>query len=92
MPLLLGIRDTDLLTSLQTEPWLLDESKQNQFRTAKLRIITDSDIPTEVIRDVPVSFSKLNRKFNFRNVAEEYINADIITVQKIIATAHDPFA
>ncbi|MDE5737161.1 MAG: type I-E CRISPR-associated protein Cas5/CasD [Oscillospiraceae bacterium] len=73
MPLFLGIRDTDLLASLRTEPWLLDESKQKQFRDTKLRIITDSDIPTEVIRDVPVSFSKLNRRFNFRNVTEEYI-------------------
>ena len=95
MPLFLGIRDTDLLASLRTEPWLLDESKQKQFRNTKLRIITDSDIPTEVIRDVPVSFSKLNRRFNFRNVTEEYINADTVatvTAENIVATAHDPFA
>lgn len=93
MPLFFGIRDTDLLTSLRNEPWLLAKWRQNNFKNTsvqKLRIIADSDIPSGVIRDVPVSFSKLNRKFNFRNVTEEYSNA--IIVEEIKSTTHDIFA
>lgn len=90
MPLFLGIRNTDLLTALRCEPWLPGISEQIQRKDSseqKLRIITDSNSPTEVIRDVPVSFSQSNRKFGFRNIREEYID----TVTQYESTTHNPF-
>lgn len=87
MPLLLGIRDTDLLNALRKEPYLPEKNISEQ----KLRIIIDSDIPSETIRDVPVSFSKTNRKFGFRNVREEY--TELSPAQpEIQPTEHNPFA
>lgn len=90
MPLLLGIRDTDLLNALRKEPYL-PEKKEKNISEQKLRIIIDSDIPSETIRDVPVSFSKTNRKFGFRNVREEY--TEFLPAQpEIQPTEHNPFA
>lgn len=74
MPLFLGIRDTDLMTSLKNEQWLLDEWRQKRIydkSECKLRIITDSDDNSgAVIRDVPVSFSPIHRKFGWRRVKD----------------------
>ena len=89
MPLLLGIRNADILTALQKEPYFSEKKKKN-ISEQKLRIIVDSDIPSETIRDVPVSFSKTNRKFSFRNVRDEYI--EIPPAQpEIQPTEHNPF-
>ncbi|MEE5993232.1 MAG: type I-E CRISPR-associated protein Cas5/CasD [Oscillospiraceae bacterium] len=90
MPLFLGIRQTDLLTALRNEPLLYEQ--RNDFGNAseqKVRIIIDSDSPAEVIRDVPISFSKTNRKFGFRNVRSEY--AEIPSQPDFIPTTHNPF-
>lgn len=74
MPLLLGIRDTDLITALKNEQWLLEEWRQKRIYDkdeSKLRIIIDSDDNSgAVIRDVPVSFSDVHRKFSWRTVTE----------------------
>ncbi|MDE6005728.1 MAG: type I-E CRISPR-associated protein Cas5/CasD [Oscillospiraceae bacterium] len=76
MPLLLGIRDANLMTSLKNERWLLEEWRQkwiDKYNKAecKLRIITDSDDNDGiVIRDVPISFSPIHRKFGWRRVKE----------------------
>lgn len=74
MPLLLGTRDTDLMTSLKNERWLLEEWRQKRIydkTECKLRIITDSDDNDgTVIRDVPVSFSAVQRKFGWRRVKD----------------------
>ncbi len=83
MPLFQGIRDADLLTSLRTEPSLDKKSHSVQ----KLRIITDSDFSAAVLRDVPVSFSKSNRKFGFRNIQDEYTEIALLN-----PTAHNPFS
>ena len=74
MPLLLGMRDTDLMTSLKNEQWLLEEWRQKRLydkAECKLRIIADSDNNDgTVIRDVPVSFSPVHRKFGWRRVKD----------------------
>jgi len=89
MPLFLGIRDTDLLTALRSEPYLSERKRKNNSEQ-KLRIVIDSEIPSETIRDVPVSFSKTNRKFSFRNTREEY--TEISSVQPVLMpTEHNPF-
>lgn len=93
MPLLLGIRETNLMTSLKNERWLLEEWRQKSIydkTECKLRIITDSDDnDSTVIRDVPVSFSYVHRKFGWRKVKDcGYIDKST----DIKSTAHDAMA
>lgn len=74
MPIILGIYDTNLITSLKNEQWLLEEWRQKRIydkTECKLRIITNSDDNNDaVIRDVPVSFSPVHRKFTWRRVKD----------------------
>lgn len=94
MPLVMGIRETDLLTALKSEPWLLEEWRQKKIydeEIRKLRIITDSDKDENgsVMRDVPLSFSSVQRKFGWRNVKDYgYIYAMTATED----TEHNPMA
>lgn len=93
MPLLIGIRETDLMTTLKNEQWLLAEWRQRRIYDAsdrKLRIITDSnDNKSAVIRDVPVSFSPFYRKFALRNIKDHgYIEIGT----DIESTEHDAMA
>jgi CRISPR system Cascade subunit CasD len=89
MPLLIGIRDGDLLTSLKCEPWLLEEWRQEKIyddSERQLRIIVDCNGENggAVIRDVPLSFSPIHRKFGWRYIKD----CGYITVEKIKATPH----
>lgn len=74
MPLILGIRNTDLITSLKNEKWLLEEWRKKRIydkNECKLRIIVDSDDNNgAIIRDVPVSFDPVHRKFGWRRVKD----------------------
>lgn len=94
MPLVIGIREKDLLTALKTEPWLLEEWRQKKIydeESRKLRIITDSDKDGNgsVIRDVAVSFNPVQRKFGWRNVRDcGYIYMQTATED----TEHNPMA
>ena len=90
-PLVLGLRETDLLTALYNEPWLLAEWRQKKCTDSerKLRIITDDtekiNDTDAILRDVPISFSRARREFAWRNVVEhEYVQMQ--------ATEHDPWA
>ena len=90
-PLVLGVRETDLLTALYNEPWLLPEWRQKKCTASerKLRIITDDtkniNDSDAILRDVPVSFNRVHREFIWRNVMEhEYVQMQ--------ATEHDPWA
>lgn len=92
MPLVLGMSDTELLTSLKNEKWLLEEWRQKRIYDEsenKLRIIVDSnDSEGTVIRDVPVSFSPIHRKFGWRMVKDHgYIDKS----NNMISTEHDAF-
>lgn len=84
MPLVLGIRNKPLLIALQDEPLQLSELTRKKLRASsdkrKLRIIADiaenekeKINPAAVLKDLPVSFSKIHRKFTWRPVREEYI-------------------
>ncbi len=90
MPLLLGVRDTDLLTALREEPWLLPAWRQHR-EDAQLRIVTDC-APGEqgtLLRDVPLSFSPVHREHTWRAVRDHgYVKA----VPTITETEHDAFA
>lgn len=91
MPLVLGIRDKNLLDSLKDEKWLLEDWRKkcifNEY-DKKLRIIVDSNDynSMSVIKDVPVSFNPIYRKFSWRNIEDTgYISCD-----EIKSTEHDP--
>ena len=90
MPLLLGLRQSVLLAALQEEPWLVPLWRQNA-ENSKLRILTDSDQPEQdaLLRDVPVSFSPIHRKYTWRAVHDHgYMDAKC----DMMPTEHDAFA
>lgn len=85
MPLVIGIRNAGLMTALKNEPWLLEDWRQKRIydkSEARLRIIIDSKNNNDaVIRDVPVSFSHIHRKFSPRKVQNEYIDKNITSTE-----------
>ena len=93
MPLVLGIRDTDLLTALQNETWLLAEWRQRYADADEraLRIITDTDDAegAATIRDLAGSFSPKHRKHTWRYVKDHGYH---IVTQNEAQTEHDAFA
>ena len=103
VPLVLGIREPDLLSALRDEPWQAADWKQTQIRKTlrrpvSLRLITDA-LPGEtgggIIRDLPVTFNPAHRKFGWRRaVVRKNVPIGILpmaasTVQE---TLHDPMA
>ncbi|MBQ9348808.1 MAG: type I-E CRISPR-associated protein Cas5/CasD [Oscillibacter sp.] len=108
MPLVLGIRETDLMSALRDEPWQAADWKQTQIRKAlqrktmrrpvSLRLVTDS-LPREtgggIIRDLPVTFNPAHRKFGWRRaVVRQNVLIDIspMEVSTVRETEHDPMA
>lgn len=87
-PLLLGIRNKNLIESLKSEPWLLEEWRQKRIHDDSqypLRIIIDDTSSTmSVLKDKAISFNPQHRQFSWRAVKEEYVNI------KMISTEHDP--
>lgn len=77
MPLVIGIREKELVSALQSEPWMASEYMQkkltnNGSRSWELRLKTDSIDGTEGgrIKDVPDSFNPEHRKYHFRKAVE----------------------
>lgn len=74
-PLICGIRHKDLLNSLKDENWLLEDWRKkiifNDY-DKELRIIIDTDDLSDIspVKDVPISFSPIHRKFSWRNVKD----------------------
>ena len=66
LPVVLGIRDNELLSVLKNEP----PAEQNCRPT---RIVYDSDEGGMPVRDKPVSFSQLHRQYGFRMKKEELL-------------------
>lgn len=92
MPLLLGICESDLLSALRNEPWLLPEWRQKRISAAEraLRIITDTDEPENaaMVRDLAVSFSQQHRKHTWR-LAKDHGYFEV--PQNETHTDHDAF-
>ncbi len=92
MPLVLGIRDNSLIDSLKEEEWLLENWRKERIRDdneKKLRIIVDDDNlnTMSVIKDVPVSFSPIHRKFLWRSIKDM---GYIYKSDELQSTEHDP--
>jgi CRISPR system Cascade subunit CasD len=99
MPLVLGKRETDLIESLESEPWLLEEWRQKRIYNdyeRRLRIIVDADMNennASILKDVPISFSKKQRKFGWRKVKDcGYITVgktEAALFDEVVPTDHD---
>lgn len=75
-PLVCGIRDKDLITALQEEPWQASEYMQKKLNRfggeIRLRLRVDA-LPGEAaakLRDVAQSFDPRHRQYGYRNVTE----------------------
>lgn len=82
LPLCLGLRQSDLLESLQEEP------VQGE-RIMPTRILLDAEpqeTGTSLQKDVPVSYSPRYRKYRYRSVREVRLDS-----KKTDVTQHDPF-
>ncbi|MFA7032712.1 MAG: type I-E CRISPR-associated protein Cas5/CasD [Bacilli bacterium] len=69
--MILGFRDKVLYEALRDEPWLASEwYRKRTPSNVMLEIVCedDSDLFSESVRDVPLSFSQTRRKHGFRNV------------------------
>lgn len=93
MPLILGIREADLLTALQAEPWLLADWRQRRADDSErqLRIITDANSTDGAVpvRDLAESFDPKHRKHTWRYAKEQgYVKI----AQNDAETEHDAFA
>ena len=77
LPLSLGIRQTDLLTALQEEPWQVSKWEQERIKRKQdsytMRIVTDA-LKQEAYpvyqKDLPESFNPMFRKYGYRIVKE----------------------
>lgn len=100
-PLILGIRDTNLLTALRQEEWQASswyQRKAKRQHIPSLEIVRDAE-PDEngyAVRDVPESFSQKRRLYHFRNVIREQVPLDRLVShentenEQDVPTEHDP--
>lgn len=86
-PVVLGIRQTDLVTALSNEPWQASEYMKKRLLgksgtiTLRMRADARDGEPGGCIRDVPVSFDPAHRRYGYRNVTEKTVT---------FAAEHDP--
>ncbi|MCB5279503.1 MAG: type I-E CRISPR-associated protein Cas5/CasD [Candidatus Methanomethylophilaceae archaeon] len=94
----LGLRDSNLMKSLNDEPWIASEwYRKKSDPELYLEIIHDAnsdDIVTMEERDTPISFSQIHRRYGTRNVTHVingvYIsNPDSRRQRSIVSTEHD---
>lgn len=86
-PLCLGVREAELVAALRAEPRLV---KPRRGEGDTLRLVIDA-APGEAgapVRDLPLSFSPLQRRFGFRPAREAFVPAPR---EPEAETAHDPF-
>lgn len=96
-PILRGIREKGLEEALADEPWLVENSFMQRRLARKapcvtLRRVMQSSpdaIGAVAVRDVAMSFSPENRRYDYRSVTEDLIEIDNPTVQ---TTSHDIMA
>ena len=68
----LGLRTADLKTALEDEPCLVKEPNGKH----SMRIVLDDPNGRAKLRDLPLSFSPLNRQYAFRSAREFWHNAE----------------
>lgn len=71
LPIVLGVKDEDILTALKTEPYLY----KNAHRKS-VRISYEVTSGGAMVQDIPLSFSQLHRKHGWRMKREELLVVD----------------
>ena len=98
LPLSLGIRQTDLLTALQEEPWQVSKWEQERIKRKQdsytMRIVTDA-LKQEAYpvyqKDLPESFNPMFRKYGYRMVKEHKpFHITFQNAEERFHTEHDP--
>lgn len=88
LPVLLGIRDCSLEGALRGEPWLAAAWYRRKHPAAKLPILLESEkgqTAWHSVRDQPVSFSPIYRRYAFRAMGKEQSVS-------VVVEEHDPFS
>ena len=97
--LCLGIRQMSFMEALRQEKWQAASwyQKKMRFRRPKsLEIVRDAVDGEEgyTVRDVPESFSRKHRIYNWRNVVREHLLLELICTElnrdDVISTDHNP--
>ena len=87
LPLLLGIRSVPLADALREEPWQASTWVRRHAPT-RLRMILENapgEAPIHTLRDAPISFSPIHRRYTQRGLEREQM-------VELIENAHDPMA
>lgn len=87
LPLCLGLREAGLEAALRAEPRLV-ALRRGESDTFRLVIDATPGEPGVPMRDLPLSFSPLQRRFGFRPAREVFVDAP---KEPEAETAHDPF-
>lgn len=90
LPVTLGIRESNLIDTLKSEPWAASQWMQRKHRTKSpaLRLITDAGCggrKAGTQRDIPVSFNIIARSYAYREIEE---HSPVIPFENV----HDPMA
>ena len=81
LPIVIGLRDGELIDTLKEEPDIADMTVPAGAKASK-RLIFDADSDGRIVQDVPVSFSQLHRQYGYRMMKEEMLPG----------SEHDPMA
>ena len=77
---------------LKSESPLLDKQQMKNGGT-RLRIITDSEEGSAIIKDVPVSFDPTFRRFGLRKIKDCYVEIEKSdSTADMVSAEHDPMA
>ena len=71
LPVVLGVKDEDMITALKSEPFLYKNDRRKN-----VRISYEVSSGGAMVQDVPLSFSQLHRKHGWRMKREELITMD----------------
>mgnify|MGYP007055189115 CR=1 FL=1 len=86
-PIVLGIREFDLETALDKEPWQIPEWRRKRETSVPcLRKVIESDSGGVVRKDRAISFSPYHREYGYRGVKES------LCCPQLTETTHDPMA
>lgn len=71
LPVVLGVKDEDMITALKSEPFLYKNDRRKN-----VRISYEVSSGGAMVQDVPLSFSQLHRKHGWRMKREELLVVD----------------
>lgn len=71
LPVVLGVKDEDMLTALKNEPFVYEKDRRKN-----VRISYEVSSGGAMVQDVPLSFSQLHRKHGWRMKREELFIVD----------------